>query len=125
MSKKKTIVGQIADDALAFTAGEDIGLDLRLAEADCLGTAAHVTMLSRMKSSALISASERTAVVKGLVAIMRQAREGRFKIRPADQDIHLAIERTLTQTVGDVGKRIHTGRSRNAVSYTHLTLPTN
>jgi argininosuccinate lyase len=113
LSKKKTIVGQIADDALAFTAGADIGLDLRLAEADCLGTAAHVTMLSRMKSNALISASERAAVVKGLVVIMRQAREGRFKIRPADQDIHLAIERTLTQTVGDVGKRIHTGRSRN------------
>ncbi len=113
MSSKKTIVGKIADEALAFTAGEDIALDLALVEADCLGTAAHVTMLSKIESLNLVSAKERDAVIQGLIGILKKARQGNFKIRPTDQDVHLAIERTLTATLGDVGKRIHTGRSRN------------
>ena len=113
MSNKETLVGKISEDALSYTAGTDIQLDLKLVEADCLGTAAHVTMLSRMKEEQWIRASERDAVVEVLVDILKKARAGSFRIRSADQDIHLAIERTLTDTLGEVGKRIHTGRSRN------------
>ncbi len=113
MSNKETLVGKISEDALSYTAGTDIQLDLKLVEADCLGTAAHVTMLSRMKEAQWIRASERDAVVEVLVDILKKARAGSFRIRSADQDIHLAIERTLTDTLGEVGKRIHTGRSRN------------
>jgi argininosuccinate lyase len=83
-------------------------------EADCIGSAAHVTMLSRMPAKArLFSAEEKDRVIAELVAIMRQARAGSFDITLADQDVHLAVERTLTGKLGDLGKKIHTARSRN------------
>lgn len=110
----KTTVGKVHVDALAYTAGDDAALDTVLIEADCIGTAAHVTMLSRMPlKPKLFSATERTRVVKELVNVIRQARKGAFKIRAADQDVHMAVERHLTAKLGDLGKRVHTGRSRN------------
>ncbi len=112
--KRKTLVGAIHPDVLAFTVGNDPQLDLNLVDWDCLGSAAHVTMLSRMPiSPALFTATERRAVIDELAAIMRAARAGRFTIRSEDQDVHLAVERTLTEKLGDLGRRIHTGRSRN------------
>ncbi len=111
---KKTIVGAIDPLVLAYTAGRDVELDRHLVEADCLGNAAHVTMLSRMPiKPALVSRAEASQVIAGLVDIMRKGREGRFEIRIDDQDVHLAVERTLTTQLGDIGKRIHTARSRN------------
>lgn len=112
--KRQTTVGRIADDALAFTAGRDAELDLRLVGADCLGSAAHVTMLSRMPAKPrLFSKRERRAVVAELARIAQDAARGRFRITLEDQDVHLAVERRLTARLGDLGKRIHTGRSRN------------
>ena len=112
--KRKTTVGRIADNALAFTAGEDSVLDLRLVRADCIGSAAHVTMLSRIPiKPRLFSDRERKAVVLELARIARDAERGRFRISLEDQDVHLAVERRLTDRLGDLGKRIHTGRSRN------------
>lgn len=110
--KTKTTVGSIDRDVLAFTAGKDVELDTRLIQADCIGTAAHVIMLSEMKP-AIVTAAERAKVVSELSVIMAQAEEGTFKIRLADQDVHLAVERTLTEKLGDLGKKIHTCRSRN------------
>ncbi len=113
-AQRKTTVGVIGDDTLAYTAGRDVVLDLNLVQADCLGSAAHVTMLSRMPvKPRLFSAAERRQVIDGLVRILRDARAGGFAITLADQDVHLAVERTLTERLGDLGKRIHTGRSRN------------
>ena len=111
---KATTVGAIHDDVLAYTAGKDVVLDLALVEADCLGSAAHVTMLSRMPvKPRLFSRDDVRRVIAELSAIIGQARAGQFRITLEDQDVHLAVERTLTAKLGDLGKKIHTGRSRN------------
>ena len=113
-SSQKTTVGVVHDDVLAYTAGKDIVLDLQLVEADCIGSAAHVTMLSLMPvRPVLFAPSERKAVVAELGQILKKAAAGKFEITLADQDVHLAVERTLTEKLGDLGKKIHTGRSRN------------
>ena len=114
MAARKTLVGSIHPDVLAFTAGKDVILDGALVEADCIGSAAHVRMLSKLKlKKPLFSDAECDAVITELVAIMQRARAGRFPIRPQDQDVHLAVERALSGTLGDAGKRVHTARSRN------------
>lgn len=111
---EKTIVGKIHPDVLSFTVGKDPALDLDLAVWDCLGTAAHVTMLSKMPvRPAVITPEERDRVVAALTDIIREAQAGEFTITEADQDVHLAVERRLTERLGDLGKKIHTGRSRN------------
>jgi argininosuccinate lyase len=114
MAKQKTTVGTIDNEVLAFTAGRDVELDHALITLDCIGTAAHVTMLSKMPvKPKLITEAERKQVIAGLVEIIASAQQGRFKIKLADQDVHLAVERTLTKKLGDLGKKIHTCRSRN------------
>ncbi|MGN0827483.1 MAG: argininosuccinate lyase [Kiritimatiellia bacterium] len=111
---RKTVVGAIDPDVLAFTEGKDPILDLALAQWDCIGTAAHVTMLSRMEvTPAIFSREERNAVVAELREIIQDAKEGRFCITAEDQDVHLAVERRLTAKLGELGRRVHTGRSRN------------
>ena len=101
---KKTIVGKINPDVLSFTVGHDPVLDLNLAVWDCIGTAAHVTMLSKMKvKPAILSTTDKDKVIKALNEIIAEAKQGGFTITEADQDVHLAVE---------------------PVSYTHLTLPT-
>jgi argininosuccinate lyase len=111
---KQTTVGNIDDEILAFTAGKDLLLDLQLAEADCIGSAAHVTMLSRMPvTPPVLTEAEAASVCHELGKIRAKALAGTFVIRGEDQDVHLAVERTLTETLGDLGKKIHTGRSRN------------
>lgn len=112
MATQTTTVGTIQEEVLAFTAGRDVELDVNLIQADCVGTAAHVTMLSKMKP-AVISQTARKKVIRELKKIIEQAKEGTFKIQLADQDVHLAVERTLTEQLGDLGKKIHTCRSRN------------
>ena len=114
MAKQKTTVGEINNEVLAFTAGRDVELDHALITVDCIGTAAHVTMLSKMPvTPKLITKAERKKVITGLVEIIELAKQNKFKIKLADQDVHLAVERTLTKKLGDLGKKIHTGRSRN------------
>jgi argininosuccinate lyase len=116
-------VGSIDEEVLAFTAGRDIDLDRRLVEADCLGTAAHVSMLARIPvKPRLMSARERRAVIRELLTLIREARDGRFRITVADQDVHLAVERRLTEKLGDVGRRVHTARSRNDQASVDLRL---
>lgn len=111
---KKTTVGEVQADVLEFTAGADRFLDVALVEADCLGTAAHVTMLSHLLiKPPLFSDKERAAVIHELIEIIRSARKGEFQITVEDQDVHLAVERLLTAKLGDLGKKVHTGRSRN------------
>lgn len=93
-----TTVGKIHPDVLAFTEGKDPVLDLALAEVDCLGTAAHVTMLSRMAyTPVLFTEEQRVAVIQALKEIIAEARRGEFTITAADQDVHLAVERRLTE----------------------------
>jgi argininosuccinate lyase len=114
MATQKTMVGQINSEVLAFTTGKDPVLDLALVEADCIGSAAHVTMLAKLKiNPPLFSMRDRKKVVEELVGIIRKSRAGTFQIHVSDQDVHLAVERVLTENLGDMGKRIHTARSRN------------
>lgn len=111
---QKTLVGQIDPAVLAYTAGDDVQLDRALVEVDCIGTAAHVTMLSEMPlPHPLFSTGEKDAVLAALVDVIRSHRAGSFSISEADQDVHLAVERALTDQLGAIGKRVHTGRSRN------------
>ncbi len=110
----KTLLGQIDADVLAFTVGKDPVLDMELALWDCVGTAAHVTMLSEMRVKPVImTAAERSQVVAALLEIIAEVREGRFTISQADQDVHLAVERRLTDRLGGLGRKVHTARSRN------------
>ena len=113
---KKTITDNTIDaDILTYTVGEDPVLDLALAKWDCVGTAAHVTMLSEMKGlkKPVVTKAEAAKVRKELGRIVKLAAQGKFKIRVDDQDVHMAVERLLTEKLGDLGKKIHTGRSRN------------
>ena len=114
MTTRKTIVGDIDQEVLAFTVGKDPLLDAALVEVDCIGTAAHVTMLSEVPvRPQLISATQRREVIEALVGVMVRARRGAFKISDSDQDVHLAVERALTRKLGTTGKKIHFARSRN------------
>jgi len=101
-------------EVLVFTAGKDALLDTVLVEPDCIGSAAHVTMLSRLRlKRAVFKPAEAKRVVAELVKIMRRARDGSFNIGVRDQDVHMAVERSLTRSLGDTGRKIHTARSRN------------
>jgi argininosuccinate lyase len=112
--RRQTIVGKIDAEVLQFTAGRDRMVDLHLAVSDCIGTAAHVTMLSRVPNKPrLIKPAEKARLVAELVCIISKAKRGKFKISVSDQDVHLAVERVLTQKCGDLGRKVHAARSRN------------
>ena len=115
MKNSKTITDNTVDrDILTYTVGEDPVLDLKLARWDAMGTAAHVTMLSEMKlKRPIVTRAEAAKVRRELGRIVKLAEAGKFAIRTDDQDVHMAIERMLTERIGDLGKKIHTGRSRN------------
>ena len=114
MKTEKTITGAVDPDVLTYTVGEDPILDLELAKWDCMGTAAHVTMLSEMRlPRPVVTRAEAARVRKELGRIAALSAEGGFTIREDDQDVHMAVERMLTEKLGDLGKKIHTGRSRN------------
>lgn len=114
---EKTITGNVDPDVLDYTVGEDPVLDRELVKWDAAGTAAHVTMLSRMKlpkgTPPVVTPDEAIKVRRELAAVVDEFRTGKFEIRESDQDVHMAVERRLTETLGDLGKKIHTGRSRN------------
>ena len=112
--RRKTTVGEVDADVLAYTAGQDRVLDLALIEADCAGTAAHVTMLARVPvQPPLLTPKDAQRVIAELRNILAEAAAGRFEITLEDQDVHLAVERRLTEKLGDLGKRVHVCRSRN------------
>lgn len=114
---EKTITGNVDPDVLDYTVGEDPVLDRELVKWDAAGTAAHVTMLSKMKlpkgTPPVVTPAEAVKVRRELAAVVDEFRTGKFEIRESDQDVHMAVERRLTETLGDLGKKIHTGRSRN------------
>lgn len=113
-TSQQTLIGRIHPDVLTFTVGQDPVLDLELAEWDCLGTAAHVTTLAALRvQPPVLRPAEARRVVRELAAVMDLARAGQFAITESDQDVHLAVERILTAKLGDLGRRVHTGRSRN------------
>ena len=98
------------DKILSFTTGMDPVFDLELAPYDVLGSMAHAIMLAEV---GLIKKDEAAQLVEKLVAIYRDAELGKITLDPGVEDIHSQVEMLLTASLGDLGKRIHTGRSRN------------
>jgi argininosuccinate lyase len=112
VSKKKLWGGRFAsktvDSAEAFTAS--IAVDARLYRHDIMGSIAHAKMLAKQR---IIPARDGHKIVRGLQAIEREIDAGKFTFSPADEDIHMNIERRLTELIGPAGGKLHTGRSRN------------
>ena len=93
-----------------FTVGRDREMDLYLAKYDVLGSMAHITML---QSIDLLTADELKVLLKELKTIYQQAEKGEFVIEEGVEDVHSQVEMLLTRKLGDIGKKIHSGRSRN------------
>jgi argininosuccinate lyase len=93
-----------------FTVGRDREMDLYLAKYDVLGSMAHITML---ESIGLLEADELKALLAELRNIYAQAERGEFVIEEGVEDVHSQVEMMLTSRLGDMGKKIHSGRSRN------------
>ncbi|WP_295964980.1 argininosuccinate lyase [uncultured Alistipes sp.] len=93
-----------------YTVGQDRELDLRLARYDVEGSLAHIAMLEKI---GLLTADELRRLTDGLHEIAAEIEAGRFEIEPDTEDVHSEVELLLTRRLGDVGKKIHSGRSRN------------
>lgn len=94
----------------AFTIGRDPEFDMLLAPFDVLGSLAHAQMLQEI---GLLTTDELTVLRKGLIEIWNEIEAGTFSIAPGVEDVHSQVEFLLTQRYGDVGKKLHSGRSRN------------
>lgn len=105
--QKNTDVNQFVE---SFTVGNDRLLDLQLAAADILGSLAHTRMLH---SIGLLSGEDLAAVQDGLKQLYREVMVGEFTIGEGVEDVHSQVELLLTQRIGEAGKKIHSGRSRN------------
>ena len=103
--------GISVDDRIdRFTVGKDRELDLYLAPFDIMGTMAHITML---QSVGLLSREDLDKLLPELKKLYAKAVEGTFVIEPDIEDVHSQVELELTRALGDTGKKVHTGRSRN------------
>ena len=97
-------------DKLAAQYTASLPFDQRLYKQDIAGSIAHVKMLAKQ---AIITEDEAKAIIGGLEAIRKEIEQGKFKFAPELEDIHMAIEARLIEKVGEVGRKLHTARSRN------------
>jgi len=95
---------------LVHSFNESLSFDRRLYKQDITGSIAHVTMLSKQR---ILTAEEKDRIIAGLTAILEDLEAGTLEPEAQYEDIHSFIEATLIQRIGDVGKKLHTGRSRN------------
>src|SRR5690606_4565822 len=109
--------GGPAEELLAYTVS--LPFDQRLAPDDIAGSRAHVRGLVR---AGVLTEAERDAVLGALDQVERELAEGSFEFTPADEDIHTAVERRVTELAGPAGAKLHTGRSRNDQVATDLRL---
>lgn len=101
---------QVDQEVDRFTVGKDREMDLYLAKYDVLGSMAHITML---ESIGLLTAEELRILLNALREIYKVADSGEFVIEEGIEDVHSQVELMLTRSLGDMGKKIHSGRSRN------------
>ena len=111
--------GRVDAEMLRFTIGDDWLQDRRLVEVDIQGSLAHAAGLER---AGLLAAEDLKAIRGGLERLLATFRAGDWTVEPADEDVHSAVERRLIEDVGDAGKRLHLGRSRNDQVATDLRL---
>jgi argininosuccinate lyase len=97
-------------DAIMTAINASIGFDQRLFAQDIAGSRAHAAMLA---AQGIISDSDAAAIGEGLLTVLSEIEGGKFTFSTALEDIHLNVESRLTEIVGEAGKRLHTGRSRN------------
>ncbi len=104
--------GRFEQSPAAFLAefGNSLPVDRRLWAEDIRGSIAHARMLAKV---GVITEADADAIEAGLSQIYREIGGGTFVWDPADEDVHMAIERVLTERIGPAGARLHTGRSRN------------
>lgn len=105
--EKETKINKLVE---AFTIGKDAELDLKLAKFDVQGTMAHIKMLQKIK---LLTEDELTDLLIALEDISKTIENGTFRIEEGVEDVHSQVELMVTRMLGDVGKKIHAGRSRN------------
>ena len=110
MSKLWQKNSKVAEAVESFTIGNDQAMDLYLAPFDVLGSIAHTTMLSEV---GLLTADEQLQLKKALIEIYETIEKGEFTLEEGVEDIHSQVEILLTQKLGDIGKKIHSARSRN------------
>ncbi|HBQ50579.1 argininosuccinate lyase [Candidatus Daviesbacteria bacterium RIFCSPLOWO2_01_FULL_38_10] len=103
----------------AFETKEDLLMDQKLVKYDCLGSLAHAKMLCKI---GILSKSELAKLEKGLLEILSLDKQGKFLLKIGDEDMHTKIENFLTEKYGEVGQKIHTGRSRNDQVLTAIRL---
>ena len=101
---------QVDHDVETYTVGRDREMDLYLARYDVLGSIAHITMLQTIN---LLTADELSLLTAALREIYAEIEAGKFVIEDGIEDVHSQVELMLTRRLGDVGKKIHSGRSRN------------
>lgn len=101
---------EVSQEIDRFTVGKDRELDLLLAPYDVLGTLAHIEMLASIN---LLEKTELPILQDALKQIYEEAVQGRFEIEEGVEDVHSQVELLLTRKLGDLGKKIHSGRSRN------------
>ena len=106
-------------DPLFQRLNSSIGFDWRLGPYDVAQSRAHATMLA---ATGIIAEAEREELLAGLEMVERELEDGRFAFQTDDEDIHMAVERRLTELVGSVGGKLHTARSRNDQVATDLAL---
>jgi len=108
----KLWAGRFAEptDVLVERFTESVSFDQRLAKHDIRGSIAHATMLAEV---GVLSREDRDAIVEGLEGILADIEAGAFEWRTSLEDVHMNVESVLTDRIGDAGKRLHTGRSRN------------
>lgn len=102
-----------------FTVGNDVAFDYVLAKFDVLGSLAHCEMLH---SITLLASDEWIAIEKELKQILTEIEQNKFEIEPGIEDVHSQVEHLLIQRIGETGKKIHSGRSRNDQVLTDLKL---
>ena len=105
---EKTV--QVNHDVETYTVGRDREMDMYLARYDVLGSLAHITMLESIN---LLTADELEQLTAALREIYAEIEAGNFTIEDDIEDVHSQVELMLTRRLGDVGKKIHSGRSRN------------
>src|SRR6266581_4280924 len=108
-----------ATDKLAQSFVESISYDRRMYKQDIAGSIAHATMLAKV---GLINDAEREKIVEGLRSIERDIEAGKFQFDESLEDIHMVVEDALIKRIGEPGKKLHTGRSRNDQVATDLML---
>lgn len=97
-------------NAMVDDFNSSIRFDERLYKQDIAGSIAHVTMLAKQ---GILTQAEKTAIVQGLESLLKEIEAGQVTFDIAEEDIHMNLERLLIEKIGDVGKKMHTGRSRN------------